>query len=110
MGHVGQIVDGDLRELDSGFTEFNGLGVLAEDRVVTIAASWEKSTAIYALASDGSSEQLSDPDSLPITSEDVSVPQPIVVPDPQGQPTHAFHFPPTNSSCFSSSGLPPLLV
>ena len=110
VGHVGQIVDGGLRELDTGFTEFNGLGVLAEDRVVTIAASWERSTAIYALASDGSSEQLSDPDSLPITSEDVSVPQPIVVSDPHGQPTHAFHFPPTNSSYFSSSGLPPLLV
>lgn len=110
VGHLGQIVDGVLRELKTEFTEFNGLGVLNDGRAVTIAASWKKAAAVYAMESDGSAEQFSTPDSLPIASEDISVPEPIVVTDPQGQPTHAFHFPPTHSSCFSSSGLPPLLV
>lgn len=110
VGHIGQIVNGDLCELDTGFTEFNGLDILADGRAVTIAASWEKSAAVYALDSAGSAEQLSVSDAVPLASEDISVPQPIVVNDPHGQPTHAFHFPPTNSSCFSSSGVPPLLV
>ena len=110
VGHIGQIVGGDLHELDAGFTEFNGLDVLPDGRAVTIAASWEKGAAVYALGSDGSAEQLSASDLLPIASEDISVPQPIVVSDPHGQPTHAFHFSPTSSICFSSSGLPPLLV
>ena len=110
IGHVGQIIDSQWVEVDSGFTEFNGLDILGDGRAVTIAASWETTAAVRALHTDGSTEQISTSRPLPIGQEEISTPEAIEVMDPSGEATYGFHFAPKNSTFFCSSESPPLVV
>ncbi len=110
VGRIGQITGSDLLEVECGLTEFNGLDALNDGSVVTVAAGWESTSAVLAVHKDGSCEQLSDSHPSLLTSDNVSIPESITIGDASTETTYGFYFAPTNSSCVSSSGLPPLLV
>lgn len=110
VGHLGQITNSVLTETTCGFTEFNGLDALDDGRAVSVAASWETTAAVRAIDLNGVSQQLSTSHSLPLSREEISIPEAVEIRGASGNTTHAFHFPPANAAYECSSELPPLIV
>tara|TARA_B100001121_G_C18606334_1_gene582025 strand:- start:9 stop:1157 length:1149 start_codon:yes stop_codon:yes gene_type:complete len=110
VGRIGQINESGLLEVECGLTEFNGIDTLHDGRVVSVAAGWESTSAVLAIDKHGTCEQLSDSHPPLLAPNDVSIPESITIGDASSEITHGFYFAPTNSSCLSSSELPPLLV
>ena len=110
VGRIGQINESGLLEVECGLTEFNGIDTLDDGRVVSVAAGWESTSAVLAIDKHGTCEQLSDSHPPLLATNDVSILESITIGDASSEITHGFYFAPTNSSCLSSSELPPLLV
>ena len=81
------------------------------DGVVMLAASPERDTAIVRVPADGPPQVLYDPDPGLVDPADISHPEALTIPTPDGEETHAFFYPPTNHAVAAPADeRPPLVV
>ncbi len=131
VGHIGLIVDGQLQEVDTGFTEFGRLEVTPAGSAVTVASSWTKQAEVVEIAPDGTYRSLSeDPNTdvppLVLDERSISVPQAFEFSTKlhqnqkhESQPAetesaamaYGFYFPPASATHQGPADeLPPLIV
>jgi len=106
------LASGDLREIDQPCTVFGSISVAAGERaVVTIAGSATDPAAIVRIDLDSGQTRILRGSDLAIDRANLSVPESISWPTPDGATAYGFYYPPVNAGVQAPAGeVPPLIV